>query len=118
MSETAQNNDSIDEGSSTSGQPQGRCRFLRLSQAHALYKSRKYQEVEAVSRSLLAADPDDVHAHTLLAGCLYQRGLIGDALKQVVEALAVWPNDEDLLTFQDILLHALASKHVGQRLWA
>jgi predicted Zn-dependent protease len=109
----------FDEGApSASEQSTARGRFIALTEAHRLYKSQQFDEAEAISRSLIAADPDDVHARTLLAACLYRRGMISEALTQTERALAVWPDDEDLMTLQDVLLVALTERYEGQRLCA
>jgi tetratricopeptide (TPR) repeat protein len=119
MTEPTGENPLFDEGAiPTHGRPAARGRFIALTEAHELYKNNQYDEAESISRALIAIDPDDVHARTLLAACLYRRGLITEALTHTERALAVWPEDEDLLTLQDVLLVTLTERYEGRRLCA
>jgi Flp pilus assembly protein TadD len=87
-------------------------------QAFEAYQRGWYKEAEHLVRSVIAQDPADLGARTLLAACLYKQGQFVEALEQVGRALELWPGEGDLELLRVIFTNALAEQLSFQRLCA
>jgi hypothetical protein len=89
-----------------------------MKRAHDAYLRRDYAEGERLAGAVVAHDPDDLGARTLLAACLYRGGMIIEALDQVEACLTRWPDQDDLELLRDIFTRALAEQLSMRRLCA
>jgi len=76
----------IEEGQETG-------RLVRLVRAEIAYRTRRYREAERDLVAVLAADPDAVDAHRLLAAMYYDAGAIPQAIRHLEETARLAPSD-------------------------
>jgi len=81
---------------------------MSLRQAEHLYQLSRYPEAIAAIHIHLANEPEDVHAHTLLALSRYQAGdELKEALKDIQNAIRLEPEDSELFSIQTEILVSL-----------
>jgi len=69
-------------------------------------RERSLQEAEAEVRALLRAAPDTAHGHALLAFVEYERGEHPAAVRSAAAALALDPNDAEILFYMGVSFQA------------
>lgn len=68
-------------------------RYAALVRGEIAFKARRYPQAERELAAVLAADPDSVDAHRLLAAMYYDAGVIPQAIRHLEETARLAPGD-------------------------